>query len=269
MPTHRQPTFFLSHGGGPWPWLMKETRMFDTLSGAMGKIVAQLPGRPKSILVISGHWEESRLSIMANAQPRMIYDYSGFPEHTYHIQYPSSGSPELAVNVQDLLKKVGFETHLDSQRGYDHGTYSVTYPLFPNADIPVIQLSMKSDYDPEEHLRIGRALAPLRDESVLIIGSGSSYHNMRGFFGYLKNATSDSKDFDRWLQKAMASSPGDRWQQIANWKSNAPHARDVHPREDHLIPLMVAVGAAENDKATLIYNELFAGAMMVSSFRFG
>lgn len=269
MPTYRQPTFFLSHGGGPWPWLMKETRMFDSLSEAMGKIVPQLPELPKAILVISGHWEESEFSIMASKQPRMIYDYSGFPEHTYHIQYSSPGSPELAVKVQDLLKKVEFETHLDSQRGYDHGMYSVTYPLFPNAGIPVIQLSMKSDYDPEEHLRIGRALTPLRDEGILIIGSGSSYHNMRGFFGYVKNATTDSKDFDMWLQKAMASSPEDRWQQIADWKNAAPNARAVHPREDHLIPLMVAVGAAENDKATLIYNELFMGTVMVSSFRFG
>ncbi|MGE3757214.1 MAG: class III extradiol ring-cleavage dioxygenase [Pseudobdellovibrionaceae bacterium] len=269
MPNLRQPTFFLSHGGGPWPWLMKETSMFDVLSEAMGKIVSQLPERPKAILVISGHWEESQLAVMASEHPRMIYDYGGFPEHTYHIQYPSPGAPELAVKVQSLLKKAGFQTQLDSQRGYDHGTYSVIYPLFPNADIPVIQLSMKSDYDPEEHLRIGRALAPLRDEGVLIVGSGSSYHNMRGFFGHVKSATEDSRDFDSWLQTAMASSPDDRWQQIANWKSDAPHARAVHPREDHLIPLMVAVGAAGNDKAILIYNELFMRTVMVSSFRFG
>ena len=271
MPAIRQPTLFLSHGGGPWPWLMEEMPFHEQLNGFLKALPSQLAETPRALLVISGHWEEAETAIMSGAHPPMIYDYGGFPEHTYHIQYPAPGDPTFALRVQGLLSGGGIPAHLDPNRGFDHGAFTIAYPMYPHANIPMVQLSLKSGYDPEFHLRLGNALAPLRDEGILIIGSGLSYHNMRGFQINDRGsnpATEQSRRFDDWLTESLVNSSSDeRRQRLLHWE-RAPEARAVHPQEDHLIPLMVAAGAAENDKATRIYNELFRG-VMCSSFRFG
>lgn len=268
MASPRLPTYFISHGGGPWPW-MKETLngAYDKLEASLKALPGQLGQMPKAVLVISGHWEESEFTVMSTPRPPMVHDYSGFPRHTYDITYPAPGSPSLADQVQTLIKAAGLTVRLDAQRGFDHGTFVPLFSIYPEAQVPVLQLSMKSSYEPAEHLALGRALAPLRSEGVLIIGSGLSYHNLRAFG---PGGQAASKAFDQWLQSALVdSSPAERSRRLLDWAS-APAARKAHPREDHLLPLMVAVGAAESESARCVYHEDdFFGGITVSSFMFG
>jgi aromatic ring-opening dioxygenase catalytic subunit (LigB family) len=265
----RLPTYFISHGGGPWPWMKEQMgATYDLLAASLQAMPAQIGQTPRAVLVISGHWEASEFTVMASPRPPMIYDYGGFPPHTYEIEYAAPGSPALAERVRSLIQSAGLPARLDTQRGYDHGTFVPLYAIYPEAQVPVLQLSMKSGYDVAQHLALGRALAPLRDEGVLIIGSGLSYHNLRGFG---PAGAQSSHAFDDWLQATVlsSSSPAGREAKLLQWAS-APAARMAHPREDHLIPLMVALGAAENEAARLVYHEDdFFGGLAVSSFMFG
>jgi aromatic ring-opening dioxygenase catalytic subunit (LigB family) len=266
--TKRLPTYFISHGGGPWPYMEGDfRRAFDRLEQSLVDIRAELGDAPRAVLVVSGHWEENGFAISSGEQPGMVYDYHGFPEHTYQIRYTAPGSPALARRVQELLHKGGVEARLDPQRGYDHGTFSLMKPMYPGEDIPIVQLSIDRNYDPELHLRLGRLLAPLRDEGVLIIGSGLSYHNLREMRG--RAGVEPSRAFDAWLQETLAASPEERTSRLIDWE-RAPLARAAHPQEDHLIPLMAVVGAAENEAAAVVYHQkdLFGG-ITASSFRFG
>lgn len=269
MTESRLPTYFISHGGGPWPYMTGEfRRRFDRLEQSLVEMRAELGSVPRAVLVISGHWEASGFAISSGSHPGMVYDYYGFPEELYRIQYSAPGSPELAQRVQDLLRAGDIDASLDPTRGFDHGTFSIMKPLYPDADVPIVQLSLDARLDPALHLKVGKALAPLRDEGVLIVGSGLSYHNlraMRGTSGY-----EPSRQFDAWLQQTVVqASPLERAARLINWET-APHARDAHPREDHLIPLMVAVGAAwEEPGATTYHQTDFAGGLTASSFRFG
>lgn len=266
--THtRLPTFFLSHGGGPWPYMHGEMRSrFDRMEASLKEIPGQLPTPARAVLMISGHWEEAQFTLSSSMSPGMVYDYYGFPEHTYSVVYPAPGSPELAQRAQRLLGQGGWSARLED-RGFDHGTFSVMQPIYPKAEVPIVQLSLHYRLDPQEHLAVGRALAPLRDEGVLIVGSGMSYHNLR-LFG--PGGEVPSAVFDAWLQRSLLqTSPEQRCQALVHWEQ-APAARAAHPREEHLLPLMVAAGAAEHDPATCIYHEDdFFGHMHVSSFRFG
>lgn len=264
----QQPVLFLSHGGGPWPWLDGPFRRgFDWLEASLKAIPAQLPEKPRAVLVASGHWEEPRFTVSTAAMPGMVYDYYGFPEHTYHIRYPAPGAPELAERVVDLAQGAGIAMGRDPARGYDHGTFSMLQPIWPEADVPVLSLSLRADYDPAAHLALGHALAPLRDEGVLIIGSGFSFHNLRHFNA---GAAAPSAAFDAWLRHTLTEvSPAEREARLLHW-DQAPAARICHPREDHLIPLMVAVGAAGNEQGVCIYSEdQMRGGISASSYRFG
>jgi len=269
MTNSRLPTYFISHGGGPWPYMTGEFRRnFDVLEKSLLDMRAELGSTPKAALVVSGHWEEEGLAISSGAKPRMVYDYHGFPEYLYHITYNAPGSPELAKRVRELLRARGIEAALDPTRGYDHGTFSVMKPLYPDEDIPVVQLSLDIGYDPALHIAAGRALARLREEGILIIGSGLSYHNlsaMRGTDGH-----EPSRRFDAWLQETLINSPPEkRAKGLIEWE-RAPAARAAHPREDHLLPLMVVVGAAEDEPGAVTYHQKdFAGGLTASSFRFG
>ena len=262
------PTYFLSHGGGPWPWMLAHYGdRYDALKASLEDIPRQIGVRPKAVLVVTAHWEGRELLISSSAKPPMIYDYGGFPAYTYEIQYNAPGSPEVAARVQQVLNQAGIGAQLDAQRGFDHGTFSAMQPIYPQADVPIVQLSLKQGLDPAEHIAIGRALAPLRQEGILIIGSGLSYHNLRQFGAAGADA---SHQFDAWLRDAMALPPGpQRTGRLLAWEQ-APSARAAHPREEHLLPLMVALGAAESDAAANVYHEdAFMGALAVSSFRFG
>lgn len=267
--TYRLPTYFLSHGGGPWPWL-KDWRpgVYDSLERSLQDVRKELGELPRAVLMVSGHWEADRFLLSSAARPPMYYDYSGFPEHTYRIRYDAPGDPELAETVRTMLEQGGVPTGLDPQRGYDHGTFSLMHVLYPQAELPLVQLAMKADFDPAEHIRVGELIAPLRDQGVLIVGSGFSFHDTRSIINGAGKAASAT--FDAWLDETLVdATPDDRVRRLVNW-STAPSARAAHPREDHLIPLMVAAGAAGDDVATRVYHEsAFMGAITASSYRFG
>lgn len=264
--TTSYPVYFVSHGGGPWPYVDGMKQMYAQTAREFSALPGRLPNKPKAVLVISGHWEAPDFTVSTAQQPPMEYDYYGFPEHTYHIQYPAPGSPELAFRVQALLAQAGVTTREDASRGFDHGTFVPLSLMFPEADVPVVMLSLKSSYDPAEHIRIGQALAPLRDEDVLIIGSGLSYHNMRGFGR--AESTPVAEGFEAYLNTAIGQTDASiRNQMLVRWET-APGARLAHPREDHLLPLMVVAGAAGND----VGRPLFIDHVMevpMASYEFG
>ena len=265
--TARMPVVFLPHGGGPWPWVdLGFDREGDKRLRAYLESLAQTIGaRPTALLVVSAHWEQAVPTVMTSPRPPMLYDYYGFPPESYQIQWPAPGAPAVALRVQELLRTAGFASAQDKDRGFDHGTFVPMKLVYPDADIPTLQLSLKAGLDPEEHLAIGRALAPLRDEGVLIIGSGMSYHNMRGFRD--PRARPVAEEFDAWLRVAAVAPPAERAKKLAAW-SSAPAARDAHPREEHLLPLMVIAGAAGDDPGTIAYNDLYAG-LRLSAVHYG
>lgn len=267
MTATRLPTYFISHGGGPWPYVPQMRLAARELEASLVDIPLQLGITPKAILMISAHWEESAFTVMSNRAPPMIYDYNGFPENTYAVVYPAPGSPELAARVKTLIENSDMPAHLDADRGFDHGAFCPMAVMYPEANVPVVQLSLRAGLDPAEHLALGRALAPLRDEGVLIIGSGLSYHNLSALG---PTGTAPSAAFDAWLQNTLlAANSADRDRELIAWEQ-APAARLAHPREEHLLPLMVAVGAANGDSGHCVYHEQAAfGGIVASSFRFG
>lgn len=269
MQALRLPTYFISHGGGPWPYMSGEFRdNMAVLERSLIDMRAELKEAPRAVLVVSGHWEERGFAISSGERPGMVYDYYGFPDYLYDIHYRAPGSPALAHRVQDLLQGQGIEARLDPTRGFDHGTFSILKPLYPEEAMPVVQLSLDAHLDPAQHLALGRALAPLRDEGVLILGSGLSFHNLRLMRG--TSAHEPSRLFEAWLQRTLvASPPEERARRLVAWEQ-APAARIAHPHEDHLLPLMAVVGAAWDERGATTYHQTdFFGGLTVSSFRFG
>ncbi len=265
----RQPAVFIPHGGGPcffMAWDPPDTwdKMAAWLKGFGADIAAR---RPRALLVISSHWEEDEFTIMTNPHPALVYDYSGFPPETYQIKFPASGDPKLASEVQAALEGAGITCRTDAARGYDHGVFIPLKVAFPDADIPIVQLSLKKGLNPAEHLAVGHALAGLRDKGVAIIGSGMSYHNMRDFFSG-GDALAASKAFDDWLT-AAATDPdaAARDAALKDW-AKAPFARRAHPREEHLISLMVVAGAAGADTGKHALSDTVMGAV-VSAYSYG
>jgi aromatic ring-opening dioxygenase catalytic subunit (LigB family) len=270
MSTNRQPVVFLPHGGGPWPWMPRLADSYRTLSEYLRTLAGTLPEPASAVLMISAHWEAPKPTLMTAAKPPMLYDYYGFPPDTYEVKWPAPGAPELAGEVESLLSKAGFSADRDAARGFDHGTFVPMALSYPGADIPTLQLSLVDGLDPKEHLKLGRVLAPLRDQGVLIVGSGMSYHNMRGFQRFMQGGpapTEDSKAFDDWMAEAVQSPADRREGLLAQWEE-APAARASHPREEHLLPLHVCAGAALDDAATLPYRDEIIGAH-VSAVQFG
>jgi aromatic ring-opening dioxygenase catalytic subunit (LigB family) len=263
----KQPAIFLPHGGGPcffmdWNWGPADTwlKTQHFLEG----LAATLPATPKAMVVISGHWEEPAFTVGTAAQPRLIFDYSGFPEHTYRLTWPAPGDPALAARVTEMLKQAGLPTKSDPTRGYDHGVFVPLKVMFPQAEIPVVTLSLAASLDPELHLAAGRALAPLRDEGILIVGSGMSYHNLRAYF---QPATAKrAHAFDAWLTQAVESAAAERDVKLTHWRE-APFASFAHPREEHLIPLLVAAGAGGTAAGARIFTDEPMGAA-ISAYRF-
>lgn len=261
----RLPTLFLSHGGGPWPFMRDRVDDFAGTFVYFQKLPSTLPVQPKAILSVSGHWEEPHFTVATSERPPMVYDYYGFPEHTYRVQYPAPGSPALAQRVKELLSASGIDVREDAERGFDHGTFVPLAVMYPEARIPVVSLSLRNTLDAQEHLRMGTALAPLRDEGVLIVGSGLSYHNLRALRSPTAGPVSDQ--FEAWLTQAVSNTNiAARAQSLAQW-SAAPSARLAHPREEHLIPLMVAAGAADQSPGKLDFRERVWNVSM-ASYRF-
>jgi aromatic ring-opening dioxygenase catalytic subunit (LigB family) len=269
MERQRLPVYFISHGGGPWSYMDDPSRAaYAKLEAELSDMPRQIGVTPKAVLMISAHWEEGEFTLTSHPKPPMIYDYGGFPDYTYQIHYDAPGDSRLAARTKSLLEAADLPARLDAGRGFDHGAFTPLNVIYPKADVPVVQLSLKVGLDPVTHLAMGRAIAPLREEGILIVGSGLSYHNLRQFFS--PRAYGPSREFDAWLNGAiLGGSPADRAKLLAAWES-APSAREAHPREEHLLPLMVAVGAAADDPATLSYHEKdFLGGITVSNYRFG
>ncbi len=263
----RLPVAFIPHGGGPWPFVdlgFAERREVDVLAGYLRTLDTVTSTRPRALLVVSAHWEEAVPTVMTGEHPPMLYDYYGFPPESYQLTWPAAGEPAVAARVHALLRAAGFQTASNPTRGFDHGTFVPLKVAYPEADIPTVQLSLKRGLDPAEHIAIGEALAPLRDEGVFIVGSGMSYHNMRGFGGA---GRVDSERFDAWLRDAATAEPGERTRLLSHWV-DAPAARACHPREEHLLPLMVVAGAALEDHGRTAYNDTFA-SVRLSAFHYG
>lgn len=263
----RLPTYFISHGGGPWPWMADQTHgAYDELAAALARMPADVGSPPRAMVMISAHWEEAAFTVMSNPSPPMVYDYYGFPASTYQVRYPAPGEPVLAETVRALIAAAGLPAATDAERGFDHGVFSPMAVAWPKADLPLVQLSLRIGLDPAEHLALGRALAPLRERGVLIVGSGLSYHNLRNFG---PGARTPSARFDDWLDQTMGRTGAVRSETLVDWE-RAPAAREAHPREEHLLPLMVAVGAAEAEAATRVYHQRdFFGGISVANYRFG
>lgn len=235
---------FLSHGGGPMPLLGDPDH--DEMIFCLQTLAKKIP-RPSAIIVVSAHWEELQPTITSGRLPPLIYDYYGFPPQAYQIDYPAPGNPELAANLAALLDRHDFQTVLNAQRGFDHGLFVPLKIMYPEADIPCLQLSLLNNLNPAAHIRMGRALAELDGEDILIIGSGFSFHNLREFFAP-QTAESRSKNqaFEAWLIDTCSNrsiSEDERIKRLENWAS-APFARYCHPREEHLLPLHLCYGVS-------------------------
>ena len=260
------PVAFVPHGGGPWPFV--EMGLPPDEVAALKKYLQTVPilaRNPRALLVVSAHWEEPVPTVSTAEHPPMLYDYYGFPPASYRLSWPAPGAPQLAGAVSALLERAGFRTASDPARGFDHGTFVPLKVAYPDADVPAIQLSLVRGLDPAQHIALGRALAPLRDERVFIIGSGMTFHNLRAFGD--PRAVSYSEAFDEWLRGVMQRTSDDRARALTEW-AGAPAARFAHPREEHLLPLMVATGAAGDDPARLAFNGTFGGTRL-SAYHFG
>ena len=230
-------------------------------------MASTLPCTPKAIIMVSAHWLTPDVTVTSGAQPELIYDYYGFPPHTYELTYPAPGAPALAAEIVKTLSVAGIASAMDAQRGFDHGMFIPLKLIFPQANIPVVQLSLNDSLDPEQQLVTGRALEALRDQDVLIIGSGMSFHNMRAYGNPQYGPVSDV--FDAWLTKAVESNPQERHRLLSSWEQ-APGARDCHPLrgEEHLLPLMTAAGAAGDDMGRKVFTDRVLETTL-SAFTFG
>lgn len=267
-PVSRMPTLYLPHGGGPcffMDWTSGPPDTWDRMAAWLRSIPQALPARPRALVVVSAHWEAPVPTVLTAAAPPLLYDYSGFPPHTYELTWPAPGSPELAARVQGLLETAGIPSATDDRRGFDHGVFIPLKLAFPDADIPTVQLSLQRGLDPAGHLAIGRALAPLRDEGVFLIGSGMSYHDMRGFS--TPKALDPSTRFDAWLAETASRPRSERDERLMAWDA-APAGRASHPREEHLLPLLVVAGAAGDDAGAQVFRDTVMNAV-VSGIQFG
>jgi 4,5-DOPA dioxygenase extradiol len=230
------PVLFLSHGAPSLPLEAGET------GEAWRKLAAQMP-KPAAILAISAHWESHIPTLSRAVQPETIHDFSGFPEELYRIQYPAPGAPQMAETAARLLQQAGIPVQMDDRHGLDHGAWVPLSIMFPQADIPVAQLSLQPERGPDWHLALGRALRPLREEGVLIVGSGAITHNLRAVFRQPQDEPAPAwvTEFCDWI--AAKISAGDI-EALAAYRTLAPHAVQNHPTDEHLLPLFVALGAA-------------------------
>jgi aromatic ring-opening dioxygenase catalytic subunit (LigB family) len=267
MPS-RLPTVYLPHGGGPcffMEWTMGPRDTWKPLAGWLASLGPRFKD-VKALLVVSAHWEETTVTVQSGEQPPLFFDYYGFPPETYQLTWPAPGAPQVARRVRELLEKAGIKNAEDPRRGFDHGSFVPLKVAFPDAQIPCLQLSLDATLDPARHLALGKALEPLRDEGVLIVGSGMSFHNMRALMspGPWRD---NSVQFDSWLGDAVAKGAEERSAALSQW-SKAPQARFSHPREEHLLPLMVCAGAAGNDPGRRVFGGDAMGVRL-SAFEFG
>eukprot|EP00756_Hemistasia_phaeocysticola_P020836 Hpha_TRINITY_DN15741_c5_g9::TRINITY_DN15741_c5_g9_i1::g.41267::m.41267 len=264
----RMPAVFVNHGGGPLPLLGKQPRV----AGFLKNYAASLPSRPRAVLVVTAHWEEADVTVSTAERPGLLFDYGGFPPETYEYKYPAPGATDVAARAVELLKGAGVPVQTDSKRGWDHGVFVPMMLMFPRADVPIVAVSLKTGQDPATHLQMGEALAPLRDEGVLIVGSGFSFHNFGYFRGtqeHRQEGHDHSKRFDAWLRESItipSITPEERRHRFTNW-AKAPSALACHPPggAEHLIPLHVMAGAGGMGIGRIVGCE--SGGLRVTEFQ--
>ncbi|MCQ8277256.1 dioxygenase [Acetobacteraceae bacterium KSS8] len=259
----QQPSFFIPHGGGPCFFMDDPRGIWTGMAAFLRALSAALPEKPRAVLVVSGHWETDGFAFTGAERPSLVFDYYGFPKHTYELRYDAPGSPGLAARAAALLAEAGISASVDPARGLDHGVFVPLKVALPDADIPVVEMSVDRTLDPALHVAAGRALAALRDDGVLILASGMSFHNMRGYGD--PRFTAPSEAFDAWLTEAAEQAGPARADHLARWES-APAARLSHPEAEHLLPLMVAAGASEQ-AGERVYSEKVLETI-ISGFRF-
>ncbi len=253
---------YFSHGGGPLPILG------DPSHEKMIAFMKQLPQKvkkPDAVIVISAHWEESIPTIIGNKSPPLFYDYYGFPEETYKIEYPAQGNPELSKTVKNLLEEKRIQSKITKERGFDHGVFIPLKMMWPVPDIPMTQISLIRGLDPKHHILLGNALQSLLEENILIIGSGFSFHNMSAFTYDNSNKPDPRNDeFQEWLVDVCTGryTKSEREQKLIKWEK-APYARYCHPREEHLLPLHVCLGLSK-DSANVIFDDYILGKRAIA-----
>lgn len=255
------PPLFVSHGA---PTMILEDVPARAFLSGLGKDIA----RPRAIVAVSAHWETEAPQVSAAKRPETIHDFYGFPEALYRLKYPAAGAPDVAATIVQHLNSAGFAAKADPERGLDHGAWAPLLLMYPEADIPVLQLSIQPQRDPAHHVAVGRALAPLRDDGVLVLASGSATHNLRALDWQGRSGPPGwARDFDDWLARAIAT--GDE-ESLVNYRASAPHAVQAHPRDEHLLPLFVAYGAAgEGAKGLRLHNSFTHGGLSMAAYRFG
>eukprot|EP00760_Papus_ankaliazontas_P018693 PhM_4_TR17588/c0_g1_i1/m.14210 len=265
------PALFLFHGGGPMPLL--GDRDHQPLVSAWKDYAASMP-RPEAIVVVTAHYEaaDDIVSIGAAEKPDMIYDYYGFPAESYKVRYPAPGSPQLAASMKAMLEASNIPARLDKTRGFDHGVFVPLMIMYPDADIPVVPVSILKSQDAAAHLAIGEALAPLRERNILVIGSGAQYHNFGGFFGRV-SAQKPSSEFDAALREVLTTdtmTASERHGRLVQWRE-LPSAAHTQPpgQADHFMPLLVLAGVAQFKPAKKTRSfSIFSGKIASSDFFF-
>ena len=256
---------YIPHGGGPLPLLSDVG--YEKMNPFL-RVFAATIEKPDAIVVISAHWEESVVSITAHKNPPMLFDYYGFPQETYEYKYPAPGRPRLASRIHDMLKTGGINVKLDYERGFDHGLFVPLMLMYPAADIPCIQISLSSSLDAAFHISLGKALAPLRRDNLLVLGSGFSFHNMQAAINKKDDAIDEgNRQFEEWLAQTCSDpelSISEREQRLSDWQL-APHARYCHPREEHLLPLQVCFGMARASAKTIFQDVV--GGFITSAYQ--
>ena len=247
------PTVYVNHGAGPMPLMGKQPEIAKHLAEVRTKWLP-FNKEPDAIVIVSGHWEGDPIQISSSPKPGTNFDYGGFPPETRQYQYPAPGSPQVAQQIQDLLQANGIKSELNDQRGFDLGVFVALMCMFPDATIPVVAVSLHASLTTQDNWKLGQALAPLREQNILIVGSGSSYHNMQAGFHPTGDIFEQADAFNEWL-KATATN-NQSVAKLQSWDSEAPYAKTCHPRPDHFLPLiMAAAGASPNTPAgTLIYD---------------
>ena len=258
--TTQAPVLFISHGA---PTFAIEPGVLGPRLQALGK---QLPAI-KAVLVVSPHWQTKAVTVMTTVMPETVHDFGGFPASLYALRYPASGHPELAKETARRLNASGFETALDDRRGLDHGAWVPLMHMLPQANVPVFQVSMPLHLNTQEAVKLGQALAPLRELGVLIVSSGSMTHNLYEFRQASSAPAPYVQEFSAWVNTAVLANAINP---VIHYRTEAPHAERAHPTEEHFLPLLVALGAQrENDRAELIEGSITHGMLSMDSFVWG
>eukprot|EP00804_Cyclotella_cryptica_P005828 CCRYP_000132-RA/>CCRYP_000132-RA protein AED:0.00 eAED:0.00 QI:127/-1/1/1/-1/1/1/300/302 len=261
------PTIFLNHGGGPLPLLNRQPSIASSIQNSLPSDI------PSAILIISAHYESAPIAIQSRLRHKLLFDYYGFPPESYQYKYSPAGDEKLAQRIHTLLAESNVPSQFESERGLDHGMFVPLMLMYPEAEIPVVGLSLHPSLDVDIHLTIGKALRPLRQDNVLIIGSGYAFHNMQYLLRPTEFSIQYSKEFDLWLRSVFVGKINNAHleNKLVNWKEEAPHATECHPREEHLIPLFVVAAAAGEEAVGEVDAHVegkAAGEHVVSNFRF-